>query len=122
VTKQRIPIREWVTMRLTSGLKASLFGAALALTHPFAAAAQDDPSWRGCIATQSAPSDRVAACSAVIDGNAETGRRLAAAYCNRGHGLTEAREFDRALADLDEAIRIDPAYACAYSNRGQVMP
>jgi tetratricopeptide (TPR) repeat protein len=66
------------------------------------------------------PTERVAACTGVIEAKSETGARLAAAYCNRGHGLTEQRELDRALADLDEAIRIDPAYACSYSNRGRV--
>ena len=25
----------------------------------------------------------------------------------------------RALADLDEAIRLDPTYACSYNNRGR---
>ena len=41
-------------------------------------------------------------------------------FCNRGHGLTEKRELDSALADLNEAIRLDPAYACAHTNRGRV--
>jgi tetratricopeptide (TPR) repeat protein len=33
---------------------------------------------------------------------------LAAAYCFRGHGLTEKRELDAAPADLNEAIKLDP--------------
>ena len=33
------------------------------------------------------------ACTAVIDSRAETGRRLAGAYCIRGHELTETREL-----------------------------
>ena len=56
------------------------------------------------------------ACSTVIDSKSETGQRLAGAYCNRGHGLTEKR----ALSDLDEAIRLDPTYACAFNNRGRL--
>ena len=56
----------------------------------------------------STPEQRVNACTAVIDGKTETGGRLAGAYCNRGHGLTEQRQFDAALADLNEAIRLDP--------------
>jgi hypothetical protein len=32
----------------------------------------------------------------VIDGKTESGKRLAAAYCNRGHELTEKRELDAA--------------------------
>ena len=70
--------------------------------------------------TPTAPNDRVTACTAVIDAKVETGRKLAVAYCNRGHGLTEKRDLDSAMSDLDEAIRLDPTYACAYSNRGRV--
>jgi len=105
-------------------LKVLLLGATLALTHSFAASAEDDETWqalwRTCIGTQAAANDRVAACTAVIDGKAETDRRLAAAYCNRGFGFTVNRELDRALVDLDEAVRIAPNYACGYINRGQV--
>jgi tetratricopeptide (TPR) repeat protein len=97
-----------------------MLGAALWLSAPPAAHAEGDQSWQACIAKASTPSDRVTACSSVIDAKIETGRKLAVAYCNRGEGLTERLEFDRALADLDEAIRIDPAYACSYANRGRV--
>lgn len=112
-------------MRISVCLGASLLGMTLSLANPLVAAAegdqtQDDQIWQTCIGATTAPDDRVAACSAVIDAKAETGRKLAAAYCNRGHGLTEKRELDRALADLDEAVRLDPAYACAYTNRGRV--
>jgi hypothetical protein len=34
----------------------------------------------------------------VIDGKTDSGKRLAAAYCNRGHGLIEKRELDAARA------------------------
>ena len=85
-----------------------------------AASAEGDQAWQACIGATTAPDDRVSACSSVIDAKAETGRKLAAAYCNRGHGLTEKRELDSALADLNEAIRLDPAYACAHTNRGRV--
>jgi tetratricopeptide (TPR) repeat protein len=97
-----------------------MLGATLWLSASPAAHAEGDQSWQVCIAKASAPSDRVNACSSVIDAKVETARKLAAAYCNRGEGLTERLEFDRALADLDEAIRIDPAYACSYANRGRV--
>ena len=60
------------------------------------------------------------ACSTAIDGKTETGSRLAGAHCDRGHGLTEQRKLDAALTDLNEAIRIDPTYPCAYNNRGRV--
>jgi tetratricopeptide (TPR) repeat protein len=105
-------------MRISTCSAAWLLGAALVLVHPPTATAQADQSWQTCIGATTAADDRVSACSAVIDAHVETGRKLAAAYCNRGHGLTEQRELDRAIADYDEAVRIDPAFALAYSNRG----
>ena len=101
-------------------LMVPVCGGWLLLASPDTAAAEEGASWQSCVAEATAPDARVTACSAVIDGKTETGKRLAAAYCNRGHGLTEQRELDRALADLDEAVRLDPAYPCAYSNRGRV--
>src|SRR3954469_25411464 len=100
--------------------KAVLLGAAMAAAQAFAATAADDSPWQACVGPQSTPGERVSACTAVIDGKTETGRRLAAAYCNRGHGQTENRELDRALADLGEAVRLDADGLCAYTNRGRV--
>jgi tetratricopeptide (TPR) repeat protein len=37
---------------------------------------------------------------------------------NRGRSYTSEGAYDRALQDLDEAIRIDPKLAVAYNNRG----
>ena len=107
-------------MRASAGLTVSLLGA-LMLSCPCRASAEADQAWQACIGATSSPDDRVSACSSVIFARAETGRWLAAALCNRGHGLTEKHELDSALADLDEAIRLDPDYACAYTNRGRIF-
>src|SRR2546430_3669461 len=64
------------------------------------------------------PSPPLFRSTAVIEGKTETGRRLAGAYCIRGNDLTAKGELDSALADLNESIKLDPTYACAYNNRG----
>lgn len=46
---------------------------------------------------------------------------LALAYCSQGAALIETREFDAALARLDEAIALEPGLADAHCNRGLVL-
>ena len=92
--------------------------AALPLAAP-QATAQGAPA-SACKAVNATPDERIEGCTALIDGKTETGRSLAIAYCNRGFALTEKRELDRAFADLEEAIGIDPTYACSFSNRGRI--
>jgi tetratricopeptide (TPR) repeat protein len=65
--------------------------------------------------------DAIAACSAVIDSGRLSGRPLAEAYAQRGFHRTARRSLTEAEADLDEAIKIDPDYAQAYSNRAQIF-
>ena len=96
-------------MRILTCLTASLLGAALMFARPFPASAEADPIWQACVGAATAPNEKVTACSAVIDARKETGKRLAAAYCFRSHGLTEKREFDSALSDIDESIPTRPA-------------
>jgi hypothetical protein len=57
-------------MRISACLPTSLIGAALALANPLVAAAQDEQTWQTCIGVGTAPDDRVAACSSLIDAKA----------------------------------------------------
>ena len=103
-----------------SGWAIAVLAAALAWAAPQAAQASDKTVWQSCVGPRALPEQRVSACTGVIEAGTETGHRLAAAYCNRGHGLTEQRQLELALNDLDEALKLDPDYPCAYSNRGRV--
>ena len=40
------------------------------------------------------------------------------AYCNRGVAYANKGDYDKAIADCNEAIRLDPKDAVAYCNRG----
>ena len=66
------------------------------------------------------PEQKIAACTAVIVSGRYSGRNLALVYNNRANGHLRRNERDHALADYDEAIRLDPAYALAYNNRGNL--
>jgi tetratricopeptide (TPR) repeat protein len=47
-----------------------------------------------------------------------SGNKLSWAYNNRCKAHSERHETDLAVADCNEAIRLDPKYAIAYRNRG----
>ena len=60
---------------------------------------------------------RIASCTALLgSGGLDTANR-AATLNNRGIGYRDRRDFTRAIADLDEAVRLDPA-AGHLDNRG----
>ena len=42
------------------------------------------------------------------------------AYNNRGYSWYAKNEYDKAIADYNEAIRLDPKFALAYVDRGIV--
>src|SRR2546421_1594998 len=46
-------------------------------------------------------------------------RSNAEAYGNRGETYRLLKEYQRAIADFDHALELDPNYAWAYGSRGQ---
>jgi len=58
------------------------------------------------------------ACTRAIDSGQLTQSNLAIMYYNRGYEWNNKDEEDRAIADFDQAIRINPNYTSAYNNRG----
>jgi tetratricopeptide (TPR) repeat protein len=62
----------------------------------------------------------IRACSDVIAGGQADPRRLASAFDSRGSAYARLGEIDRAFADLDQAIRLNPGEMLAYYHRGVV--
>jgi tetratricopeptide (TPR) repeat protein len=58
--------------------------------------------------------------TAIIQSDRETTQNRATAYCDRGIAYGGKRDYDRALADFNEAIRLDPKLAAAYYRRGNI--
>lgn len=59
-------------------------------------------------------------CNNLIQSGKETPAKLAEAYCSRGIAYAKRREYDRAMADYDKAIDLDPKNAKALYQRGYV--
>ncbi len=91
---------------------AALFGAAAGLAAP---ARADDKSV--CFDVKAPLDDGIAACGRLIDGRKAKGNDLARLYDWRGYRWLKKSDPDRALADLDQAIRLSPKYAHALSLR-----
>jgi tetratricopeptide (TPR) repeat protein len=66
------------------------------------------------------PEISIGVCSAIIQSGRARGRDLAAAHTERGVAYVTLLDYDRALLDFGEAIRIDPTFGKAFANRGAV--
>jgi tetratricopeptide (TPR) repeat protein len=64
------------------------------------------------------PDQRIAGCSAIIKAGRERGEKLADIFNDRGVAYRLKGDFDRAIQDYSQAIRINPKSASIYNNRG----
>ena len=64
------------------------------------------------------PDIRIIACTRNIKSGRFTGRNLAIAFANRGLAYKNKGQWGRAIADYDEAIRLNSDIAETFSNRG----
>src|SRR5262245_6511978 len=79
------------------------------------AAQQLSPDWTRCANRTAALSLnlQIAGCTAVLRSRRETTSNRAVAYSNRGVAHSGKKDYDRAIADYNEALRLDPTYAVA---------
>jgi tetratricopeptide (TPR) repeat protein len=96
-------------------MKASSI-AFMLIWAPCAALAQSDRDWKLCDAENADAA--LPACTRLIEtGKLDPNKRVIA-HDNRGVAYWRKRDFTRAIAEYDEAIRINPEYARAYMRRG----
>jgi tetratricopeptide (TPR) repeat protein len=67
---------------------------------------------------QATPNQRIDACSAVIKAGREKGDKLAEVFNDRGVAHRLNGDYDRAIADFSQAIRLNGKLAAVFNNRG----
>src|SRR3569833_1390894 len=63
------------------------------------------------------PGLKVAACSRILQSGPASDAKVAA-YHHRGLGFLLQQNFDRAITEFNEALRLDPTYKRSYNSRG----
>jgi tetratricopeptide (TPR) repeat protein len=63
---------------------------------------------------------QIAGCTHDIESGTLRGKSLADAYMFRGRGWSRKTDFDHAIADFNEALRLDPTHAAAMNGRAIV--
>jgi tetratricopeptide (TPR) repeat protein len=102
-------------MRLTF-LPSILAGVVLAGAS---ASAQSPQERQWCDGAQEATiNQRIDGCSAVIKAGRDKGEKLAEALSNRGVAYRLKGDYDRAIQDYNQAIKLNSKFAQAYNNRG----
>jgi tetratricopeptide (TPR) repeat protein len=81
------------------------------------ATAQHSASRDQCIDQGLSSAQRISACSAVMQQDFSQ-KVLAYAFNNRAIAFQAEREYQHAIADYTDAIRLDPEFAHAFYNRG----
>lgn len=105
-------------MRAYKSLLASALVLAAAV-FPAPAGAQTKQQLNWCNGRDGATLDlQIGGCTAAIQSGKFTGNDLATAFLNRGNAYLNKQDYDRAIADYDQSLRLNPKYIKALGNRG----
>jgi tetratricopeptide (TPR) repeat protein len=105
--------------RVRPALCTAMFLGTMILTDRLAA--QSSKEWAQCTGREDPITDVIIeGCTAVIRAGKDTPAKLASAFNNRGVAYRYKGEYERALEDYNEAIRLNPNDASHYNNRGIV--
>jgi len=103
-------------MRIGSGIRQGACGVFIGIaTLCFVGAAAADDSEQ-CV--RGSGSDAIDACTRALNSGRFDKHNLAIIYSNRANQRERVGEYEKAIADHNEAIRTDPTYAAGYMHRG----
>jgi len=96
-----------------------IMAVALTAALSTAAGAESADDRRLCLAREGVSADqKLTACTALIESRRETPQGLVAAFNNRGIAYHNKKDYDRAIADYSQMLRIESGNAAAFNNRG----
>lgn len=88
----------------------------IGLEVPIKSVSANSKNWKDCESRE--PDRMIRGCSPIIKAGKDTRKNLAIAYNNRGIAYREKGEYDRAIADFTQAIKLNPKDVNPYLNRG----
>src|SRR5712675_525958 len=113
-------LSELTSYRGYRGRAISIFGA-ISVLLTTVASSQELKNWNECTGREGANIDLVVhGCTAVIEAAQGGPVKLALAFNNRGVARRLQGEYDLALQDYSEAIRLNPTSAAQFNNRGVI--
>ncbi|MGC2044942.1 MAG: tetratricopeptide repeat protein [Pseudolabrys sp.] len=102
-----------------SVLVRGIGGTAALAAMMVSAVAQLSPHWRACTGNPGIDWDQqIKSCTALIQSGTELKENVAIAYYNRALAYENKDDYARAVADYDEALRLNPNDADALLYRG----
>src|SRR5438093_13657838 len=83
-----------------------------------AAGAQGIDEAKKCAEEQQNVDLKLQYCSRALQSGQLSKQNLAMTFLNRGNAYSTKGDYDRAIQDFDQAIRLNPNYVPAFFNRG----
>lgn len=110
---------DFVTFDLAGNLPQFRDTSGIRIVRPNAGPAPTDQDEDDCTRSLD-PEKVIPACTKLIEAG-DTPHNMAVDYYDRGNAYKSRQDYDHALVDYTEALKLDPKYAHAYLNRGVVF-